>query len=164
MSDPAGFADALDLAQAEAVAGFGSGQMILEKALIRPRHIEVQVIADRVGTVLHLGERDCSVQPRHQKVVEEAPCLVMTPDLRARMGAAVVNAARAGGYEGAGTVEFLPEGGGGFYFLEMNTRLQVEHPVSELVTGHDLVALQLSVARGAVGFCPAGCGIDRTRD
>ena len=140
--------NAIKLARAEAESAFGSGELILEKAIIRPRHVEVQVFADSQGNTIHLGERDCSVQRRHQKVVEEAPCPVMTEPLRAEMGAAAVAAASSINYRGAGTVEFLLDENGKFYFLEMNTRLQVEHPVTELITGLDLVALQLQVAQG----------------
>ncbi len=141
-------ANAIKLARAEASSAFGNGDLILEKAIVRPRHVEVQVFGDSHGTIVHMGERDCSVQRRHQKVVEEAPCPVMTDALRDAMGKAAVAAARSIDYCGAGTVEFLLDESGTFYFLEMNTRLQVEHPVTELITGLDLVALQLQVAQG----------------
>jgi geranyl-CoA carboxylase alpha subunit len=140
--------DQLHSARAEAQSAFGSAELILERALLRPRHVEIQIFGDNHGNLVHLGERDCSVQRRHQKVIEEAPCPVITTELRASMGAAAVRAAASVHYSGAGTVEFMLDCAGEYYFLEMNTRLQVEHPVTELVTGLDLVAWQLDVASG----------------
>ncbi|MBL0220631.1 MAG: acetyl-CoA carboxylase biotin carboxylase subunit [Myxococcales bacterium] len=132
----------------EATSSFGDGTVYLEKAILQPRHIEIQVFGDQHGNLVHLGERDCSIQRRHQKVIEEAPSPVVSAELRARMGAAAVAAAKAVDYVGAGTCEFLLSADGSFYFLEMNTRLQVEHPVTEMIYGVDLVAWQLDVAEG----------------
>jgi len=144
----ADLASAAQRARSEAHAAFGDDRLYLEKALVRPRHVEIQVVADQHGSAVHLFERECSIQRRHQKVVEESPSPCVTPELRTRMGEWAVALARKAGYVNAGTLEFLLDESGQPFFLEMNTRLQVEHPVTELVTGVDLVKLQIRVARG----------------
>jgi acetyl-CoA carboxylase biotin carboxylase subunit len=141
-------ASALESAQREARNAFGDDAVYVEKYIVGPRHVEIQILGDSYGTMLHLGERECSVQRRHQKMIEEAPSIAVTPELRFKMGNAAVAAAKAAGYVNAGTCEFLLDASGEFYFLEMNTRIQVEHPVTELVTGVDLVQWQIRIAAG----------------
>jgi acetyl-CoA carboxylase biotin carboxylase subunit len=135
-------------AQGEAEAAFGNPGVYMEKFVVRPRHIEFQILADSYGNVIHLGERDCSIQRRHQKLLEEAPSPVLSPELREKMGTAAVMAAKSINYVGAGTIEFLLDQSGTFYFMEMNTRIQVEHPVTEMITGLDLIAEQIRIAQG----------------
>ena len=146
--DPDQFEDLFEEARAESRACFGDDEMYLEKLVLNPHHIEFQILADSQGNVVQLGERDCSIQRRGQKMIEETPARVLTPELRERMGAAAVAAARAARYENAGTIEFVLDPSGAFYFIEMNTRIQVEHPITELVTGIDLVREQLRIASG----------------
>jgi propionyl-CoA carboxylase alpha chain len=148
VEDPAEFQRSFRAAQSEAKSAFGDGRVFIEKYIVQPRHIEFQILADSHGTCLHLFERECSVQRRHQKVIEEAPSAILTPEVRQQMGEAAVAAAQACGYVNAGTVEFLVDKDLNFYFMEMNTRLQVEHPVTEWITGLDLVAEQIRIAEG----------------
>jgi len=147
---PVSLANALATARTEAQAGFGKADVYIEKFCEHPRHVEIQILGDKHGNVIHLGERDCSIQRRHQKLVEEAPCPVLTPELRERMGACAVAAAKAVGYSSAGTIEYLLDTDGSFYFMEMNTRVQVEHPVTEMVTGVDIIKEQIRSAAGMV--------------
>jgi acetyl-CoA carboxylase biotin carboxylase subunit len=146
--DAASFAKMFQAAQTEAGAAFGDPDVYLEKCIVEPKHVEFQVFGDQHGRVVHLGERDCSIQRRHQKLIEEAPSPVLTPELREKMGEAAVKAAKGIDYVGAGTVEFLVDSDESFYFIEMNTRIQVEHPVTEVTTGLDLVKEQIHVAAG----------------
>jgi propionyl-CoA carboxylase alpha chain len=142
------FEEQMERAVSEATSAFGDGSVFIEKYVTQPRHIEFQIFGDQHGNVIHLFERECSIQRRHQKVIEEAPSSILTPEMRKKMGEAAVNVAKAANYYNAGTVEFIVDGNLNFYFLEMNTRLQVEHPVTEQITGLDLVKLQLKVAEG----------------
>src|SRR5256886_11403518 len=142
------FLEALAGAKREALASFGDDAIFLERLIARPRHLEMQVLGDRHGNVIHLGERECSIQRRHQKIVEESPSIALTPERRAEMSSAAVRIAKAARYSNAGTIEFIVDEDRQFYFLEMNTRLQVEHPVTESVTGLDLVRHQILIAAG----------------
>ena len=135
-------------AQQESIKGFSDDTMYIEKYIEQPKHVEIQIMADKFGNVIHLGERDCSIQRRHQKVLEESPCAAISQELREKMGAVAVCAAKAVGYENAGTIEFLLDKHKNFYFMEMNTRIQVEHPVTEMVSGLDLIKEQILVAAG----------------
>ena len=147
------FTEHFNAAQLESVKGFSDDTMYIEKYIEKPRHVEFQIMGDKFGHVVHLGERDCSIQRRHQKVMEESPCEVISPELRKKMGEVAVKAAKAVNYENAGTIEFLLDKDKNFYFMEMNTRLQVEHPVSELVTGKDIVKWQIRIAAGVELDC-----------
>ncbi len=156
VKDEAALEDQFSTASEEALKAFGDGTLYLEKYLVEPRHVEFQVFGDRHGRVIHLGERECSIQRRHQKLVEESPSPALTPALREEMGSAAVRLAERVGYHNAGTVEFLLDLDGSFYFMEMNTRIQVEHPVTEMVSGVDLIKLQLEVAAGGKLDIPSG--------
>lgn len=145
---PEDFEENFKVAQLESVRGFADNTMYIEKYVQDPRHIEFQIIADKFGNVVQLGERDCSIQRHHQKVIEESPSVALTPELREKMGDAAVRAAKAVGYESAGTIEFLLDRNKNFYFMEMNTRIQVEHPVTEMVSGVDLIKEMISIAQG----------------
>lgn len=145
---PAALPNAFATARAEAQAGFGNPEVYIEKFCERPRHVEIQILADTHGNVIHLGERDCSIQRRHQKLIEESPCSALTPEVRRQMGDAAVRAAKSVGYNSVGTIEFLLDSASNFYFMEMNTRVQVEHPVTEMVTGIDIVREQILSAAG----------------
>ncbi|WP_305044340.1 acetyl-CoA carboxylase biotin carboxylase subunit [Geoalkalibacter sp.] len=145
---PASLPNAFATARAEAQSGFGNPEVYIERFCERPRHVEIQIMADQHGNVIHLGERDCSIQRRHQKLIEESPCPVLTEELRQKMGACAVSAAQAVGYSSVGTVEFLLDQNKNFYFMEMNTRVQVEHPVTEMVTGIDIIKEQIRIAAG----------------
>src|SRR5262249_50984249 len=147
VDSPAKLKEAIKIASSEAKANFGNDQVFMEKYLKKPRHIEIQILADQYGNAIHLGERDCSLQRRHQKIWEEAPSPAITPDQREKLGNLVAKACAQMGYRGAGTFEFLYEEGQ-FYFIEMNTRIQVEHPITEMITGIDLISEQIRIARG----------------
>jgi acetyl-CoA carboxylase biotin carboxylase subunit len=147
--DPSQIRQAYETAKAEAIAAFGNGDMYMEKLIVDPHHIEFQILADREGNIVQLGERDCSIQRRNQKLIEESPSKMLDDDLRKRMGADAVKAAKAAGYYNAGTVEFVLDQNGNYYFIEMNTRIQVEHPVTEMVSGFDLIREQIRIAAGA---------------
>jgi propionyl-CoA carboxylase alpha chain len=161
VEQPGEFTRSIELARSEAQSAFGDGRVFIEKYIAEPRHVEIQVLADGHGNAVYLFERECSIQRRHQKVIEEAPSAILTPEVRAAMGQAAVLAAQACGYESAGTVEFLVDADLNFYFMEMNTRLQVEHPVTEGITGLDLVAEQIRIAEGEpLGYTQADLAIN----
>ena len=148
VEDESGLETAMEESKRDALTFFGNGDVYIEKFIVRPKHVEIQLLADTHGNAIHLGERDCSVQRRNQKLIEESPCPVMTDSLREKMGSAAVRVAKSCGYSNAGTIEFLLDASGNFYFMEMNARIQVEHPVTELVTGIDLIKAQIRIAAG----------------